>query len=185
MRLGARGSGFGARGHRGARGSGFGTRGGGDRVPSPEPRTPILFSFAAALICFSVPPSALAQTTVDTTITIRASGSTLEFQPPRVSVKHGTHARIRFVNEGTLPHNVVLPRDPGDIDQLAVEAYTAAETGYVPLTKPDKLLAYSALASPGDTVDVTLVVPPPGEYTYICLFPGHANSMFGTLRSLR
>jgi plastocyanin len=126
-----------------------------------------------------------AQTAVDTTITIRAVGSTLEFVPPRISAKAGTRIRIRFVNDGTLPHNVVLPRSEDDIDGLVQAAYQAAETGFVPLGAKAKLLAYSTLASPGQTVDLTFTMPAPGEYTYICLFPGHATSMFGTLRALR
>jgi plastocyanin len=126
-----------------------------------------------------------AQEAPDTTITIRAESSTLEFQPPRISAKQGTTVRLRFVNAGTLPHNVVIPRHDGDIDALAVAAYQAGETGYVPESEKGKLLAFTTLASPGDTVEVTFVVPPPGEYTYVCLFPGHANSMLGTLRSLR
>lgn len=126
-----------------------------------------------------------AQDKPDTTITIRADGSTLEFQPARISVKNGTRLRLRFVNAGTLPHNFVIPRTDEDIDALAVAAYQAGETGFVPVADREKLLAFTALASPGDTVDVTFVVPEPGEYTYVCLFPGHANSMLGTLRSLR
>jgi plastocyanin len=126
-----------------------------------------------------------AQTTVDTTITIRAVGSTLEFVPPRISARTGTRLRIRFVNEGTLPHNLVVPRSEDDIDGLVQAAYGAAESGFVPLGDRTMILAYSTLASPGQTVEVTLTVPPPGEYTYICLFPGHATSMFGTLRALR
>lgn len=139
---------------------------------------------AVGVLGGGVPPDAVAQAAVDTTITIRAAGSTLEFQPPRISVKHGRHVRIRFINDGTLPHNVVVPRRDEDIDALAVAAYGAAESGYVPLAREADLLAYSGLASPGDAVELTFVVPPPGEYTYICLFPGHATSMFGTLRSL-
>ena len=126
-----------------------------------------------------------AQNAPDTTITIRAESSTLEFLPSRISVKQGTTVRLRFANAGTLPHNVVIPRDDDDIDALAVAAYQAGETGYVPEAEKGKLLAFTMLASPGDTVEVTFVVPPPGEYTYVCLFPGHANSMLGTLRSLR
>jgi len=129
--------------------------------------------------------SARMQPPVDTTITIKATGSSLEFSPPNISVQNGKRVKIRFVNEGTLPHNIVLPRSADDIDALATDAYEAGETGYVPLESKDKLIAYSTLASPGQTVEVTFVVPPPGEYTYVCLFPGHANSMFGTLRSLR
>lgn len=121
----------------------------------------------------------------DTTITIRAESSTLEFQPAKISVKQGTTLRLRFVNAGTLPHNFVMPRSDDDIDAIALAAYQAGETGYVPNEAKDKLVAFTPLASPGDTVEVTFVVPEPGEYTYVCLFPGHANSMLGTLRSLR
>jgi azurin len=125
------------------------------------------------------------QAAVDTTITIKAIGSTLEFVPPRISAKTGTRLRIRFVNEGTLPHNVVLPRSEDDIDVLVQAAYAAAETGFVPLGMQEKIISHTALVSPGQTAELTLTVPPPGEYTYICLFPGHATSMFGTLRALR
>ena len=121
----------------------------------------------------------------DTTITIRASSSTLEFNPTRVSAKAGTRVRIRFVNDGTLPHNLVLPKKDDDIDALALAAYQASETGYVPMGLKDKLLSWTALASPGESVEATFVVPAAGEYTYVCLFPGHANSMLGTLRALK
>ena len=121
----------------------------------------------------------------DTTITIRAVGSTLEFSPTRVSAKAGTRLRLRFVNEGTLPHNVVVPRKDDDIDALALAAYGASETGYVPTALKAKLVGWTALASPGESVEVSFVVPEAGEYTYVCLFPGHSNSMLGTLRALK
>jgi plastocyanin len=122
---------------------------------------------------------------VDTTITIRASSSTLEFNPTRVSAKAGTRIRIRFVNDGTLPHNLVVPKKDDDIDALALAAYQAGETGYVPMDMKDKLVSWTALASPGESVEATFVVPAAGEYTYVCLFPGHSNSMLGTLRALK
>jgi azurin len=121
----------------------------------------------------------------DTTIIIRTTGSTLEFSPVRISAKTGTRVTVRLVNEGTLPHNIVIPRSEDDIEALGAAAYGAAETGYVPLAEKAKLLGYSALASPGQSVDMTFVMPAPGEYRYVCLFPGHYASMLGTLRSLR
>lgn len=127
----------------------------------------------------------LAQSAADTTITIRATGSTLEFTPTRVSAKAGTRVRIRFINEGTLPHNLVVPISDDDIDTLALAAYRAGETGYVPMDLRERLVAWTALASPGESVETTFVVPAAGEYTYVCLFPGHANSMLGTLRALK
>jgi len=121
----------------------------------------------------------------DTTITIRASSSTLEFLPPRVSAKAGTRLRIRFVNDGSLPHNVVVPKSDSDIDALVLAAYAAGETNYVPMAMKDKLVGWTTLASPGESVEMTFVVPAAGEYTYVCLFPGHSNSMLGTLRALK
>jgi azurin len=121
----------------------------------------------------------------DSTITIRAVGSTLEFTPTRVSAKAGTRLRLRFVNDGTLPHNLVVPRSDDDIDALALAAYQAGETGYVPMDLKAKLVGWTTLASPGETVEVSFVVPAAGEYTYLCLFPGHSNSMLGTLRALK
>ena len=49
----------------------------------------------------------------------------------------------------------------------------------------DKLVGWTTLASPGESVEMTFVVPAAGEYTYVCLFPGHSNSMLGTLRALK
>lgn len=118
-------------------------------------------------------------------LVLRASGSTLEFVPPRLSARSGTRVRIRFVNEGTLPHNIVVPRSEDDLDGLVTAAYAAGATGFVPLGDSAKLLGYSKLVSPGETAEVSFVMPAPGEYRYVCLFPGHANSMLGTLRSLR
>ena len=121
----------------------------------------------------------------DTTLVLRASGSTLEFVPARLSARSGARVRIRFVNDGTLPHNVVVPKDEDDLDALATAAYNAGASGFVPLGDTAKLLVYSKLVSPGDTAELSFVMPAPGEYRYVCLFPGHANSMLGTLRSLR
>jgi plastocyanin len=121
----------------------------------------------------------------DTTVVVRASGSTLEFQPSGLSVKTGTRVVLRFINEGTLPHNLVVPRNEDDIDALGVAAYEASETGYIPVAQKDKLLAFTTLASPGETVEVSFTVPPPGVYTFVCLFPGHYNTMLGKLRSLK
>jgi uncharacterized cupredoxin-like copper-binding protein len=114
-----------------------------------------------------------------------AMGSTLAFEAPEIAVKQGKRVRLRFMNHGTLPHNLVIAKTEDDIDVLAAAAGAAYATGYVPLELKDRMYAYSALASPGETVEFVFVVPPPGQYTYVCLISGHANSMLGTLRSLK
>ena len=121
----------------------------------------------------------------DTTLVLRASGSTLEFVPARLSARSGTRVRIRFINDGTLPHNVVVPINEDDLDALATAAYNAGASGFVPLGDSAKLLVYSKLVSPGETAELSFVMPAPGEYRYVFLFPGHANSKLGTLRTQR
>jgi len=120
----------------------------------------------------------------DTTVIVRAESSTLEFNPPELAVKQGTRLKLRFINAGTLPHNFVLVRHDDDIDSLAAVAARVGKD-FVPHAMEAKLVAWTTLASPGDTVEVTFIVPPPGVYTYVCLMTGHTNSMMGTLRSLR
>jgi len=141
-------------------------------------------TFVGAAVEIGVSGPAHSQPPVDTTIVIRASSSTLEFDPPAITAKAGTRVRLRFVNSGTLPHNLVLVKDDNDIDELAAAA-SKAGGDYVPLAQREKLIGYTTLASPGQTVELVFVVPPAGAYTYVCLLTGHSNSMLGTLRSLR
>ncbi|MGH7463560.1 MAG: plastocyanin/azurin family copper-binding protein [Longimicrobiales bacterium] len=122
---------------------------------------------------------------VDTTITIRTTGSNLEFSPSRISAKAGTRVRISYTNEGTLPHNIVLVKEEGDIDMLGMAAFQASKTDYVPVQHSERMIAHTELAVPGTTVEMTFVVPPAGEYFFVCLYPGHYNMMVGTLRSLK
>lgn len=121
----------------------------------------------------------------DTTINITSVGSDLQFLPDDIAAKAGTVLRIRYINEGTFPHNIVVVKNDDDIDPLGVAAFQAGSTDYVPLAMEDRMIAHSPLAAPGETVEFTFVVPPAGEYPFVCLYPGHYNMMLGTLRSLK
>jgi len=143
-----------------------------------------VFVFVGVRFGTEVSESALQQAPADTTIIVRASSSTLEFDPPAIAAKAGARVRLRFINTGTLPHNFVVVKNEDDIDALA-DAASKAGGDYVPLAQKEKMIAYSTLASPGQTVELVFVVPPAGVYTYVCLLSGHSNSMLGTLRALR
>lgn len=133
----------------------------------------------------SAMPASSQDAPADRTVTLRTQGSNLDFEPRQISAKAGTRLRVVYVNEGTLPHNFVLLHDEDDLDALGQASYQAQDTGFVPLaTHADRMIAFTALASAGDTVEVTFEVPPPGEYLFACTVPGHYNVMIGTLRSL-
>jgi plastocyanin len=145
-------------------------------------------AIAAAAVVLSAPiwtGDALHAQEPDTTITIHTTGSNLEFSPARIAAREGTRVRIRYVNEGTLPHNVVLVKDEADIDMLGLAAFQAGGTDYIPVQHEERMIAYTKLAVPGETVEMTFTVPPAGEYFFVCLYAGHYNMMVGTLRSLK
>lgn len=144
-----------------------------------------LWQVGAVALMAAAPHHLGAQATAPATvITLRTEGPNLEFLPALIAARAGTRVVLRYVNGGDLPHNLAIVRDEADIDMLVNAAYEAQGTGFIPVDMADRMIAYTPLLSPGDSVDLELVVPPPGSYTYICLFPGHANMMLGTLRSI-
>ena len=93
----------------------------------------------------------------------------------------GQKVVVTFKNVGTTPkfsmgHNfVVLDRsvNTGNVQTFLDKASTEAAHDYVP---PDakEVLAHSKLLGPGETETVTFNAPfVPGEYLYLCSFPGH------------
>ena len=119
--------------------------------------------------------------TATDTIELRSEGPTLQFLPDRISASSGERVLLRYENGGDLPHNFALFRREESIDRMASAAYDAESTGFIPVAAADELIAYTLLVSPGQTAEAEFIVPPPGRYTFICLFPGHAQMMLGVL----
>ena len=141
---------------------------------------------ALALMCYSHNAAAQTHTAApDTTIVIRSTGGELVFTPSQIAVKQGRRVRIRYVNDGTFPHNIVIVRKDDDIDAVGLAAFQAGSTGYVPMSEKARMIAWSPLAEPGQTVEFTFVAPAAGEYPFLCAYPGHYNMMLGTLKTLR
>lgn len=139
-------------------------------------------SSGAGASATSLPPMEVTGTATDT-LSLRAEGPTLEFLPDDLFASAGERVLLRFENGGELPHNFALFRSDGALDRFVNEAYEAQATDYIPPSSASELVAYSPLLSPGKTAEMEFVVPPPGSYTFICLFPGHGQMMLGTLTS--
>lgn len=109
----------------------------------------------------------------------------MRFEQTEFTVKPGQQVRLVFVNTATSPamqHNVVILTDPNAVDRVGTAAMEAGEANeYVPTD--EAILAHTSLAAPGETVEVTFTAPSePGDYKYICTFPGHYVMMQGTMR---
>jgi azurin len=70
-----------------------------------------------------------------------------------------------------------------DTDGFARASITARDNGYISPDYADQVIAHTAMLGAGQTDTITFTVPSePGEYDYICSFPGHyAGGMFGKL----
>ena len=122
-------------------------------------------------------------------ITMTPVGNKMEFEQTEFTVKAGTEITLKFENTATsaaMEHNVVLLTDNADatINRVGQAAMSAAANAYVP--EDDGVLAATDLAKPGETVTLTFTAPSePGEYAYICTFPGHYAMMQGTMRVIQ
>ena len=95
--------------------------------------------------------------------------------------KPGQKIAVTFKNVGTTPkfsmgHNfVMLDRtvNTGNVQTFLDKASTEASHDYVP-PGAKEVLAHSKLLGPGESETVTFNAPfIPGEYLYLCSFPGH------------
>ncbi len=113
---------------------------------------------------------------------------TLRFSVTQVDAKPGEKLTVKLTNKTSLPpvamsHNFVLLKKGADPSAIANAGVEAKDNGYIPTAMMDKIIAHTGLVAGGETKSVTFNAPKdPGDYTYICTFPGHyAAGMKGTL----
>lgn len=117
------------------------------------------------------------------TVVVPIEGSQLAYEKEEITATAGTELVIRLVNDGSMPHNLVLVRSDNAINPVGIAALDAADNEYIPESEMKRILGYTAMADPGETVELQITVPAPGEHPYICTFPGHFRSMQGVLIS--
>lgn len=118
-------------------------------------------------------------------VQIQTVGDEMHYQQTEFTVKPGQQVHLVFTNTATSPamhHNVVVLKDAEAINRVGMAGIEAGEANnYVP--QDEAILAHTTLAAPGESVEVTFTAPTePGEYKYICTFPGHYMTMQGTMR---
>lgn len=121
------------------------------------------------------------------TVTIQPQGNQMKFKQTEFTVPADTEVELVFENTASSPsmqHNVILLNEPPsdaifkEVGQQGVQA--GANEEYVP--DHDAILAATGISKPGETVSVTFTTPSePGEYGYVCTYPGHWATMQGTM----
>lgn len=126
-------------------------------------------------------------------ITLRALPDQMRYDVTEFRVFAGDRVRLVLRNEDFMPHNVVVcrPRDhvsPGAPEdngmEVALAAWALGEQATARHWVPEhaRVLAASKILD-GQMTDVVEFTAPdrPGRYPYVCTFPGHATSMWGTM----
>ena len=107
-----------------------------------------------------------------------ASSDEFVFTIDTMTAKAGEEVTVRFANNAvTQQHNWVLVQG-GTKDDVAV----AGLVDPVNWLSPDdpNVIASVNLISPGESAQVTFTAPEAGTYEFVCTFPGHNATMFGT-----
>jgi azurin len=116
-------------------------------------------------------------------LTIRARGNTMtemNFDQAELRIKAGTTVMLTLINESkdaSMLHNFVLI-ESGSAAKVAAEGLKeGADNNFTPRIK--EMLVSTVMTKPGETDAITFPAPEPGEYEFICTYPGHYTKMRG------
>lgn len=121
------------------------------------------------------------------TVQVTASDQ-MKFSVTEITAAPGERIRIVLRAFGKVPkvamaHNVVVLKNGTDVDAFIKASNMARDTGFIAAAFSKQIIAATALAGAGETVQVTFTVPAArGRYDFVCSFPGHyATGMRGVL----
>ncbi len=139
-----------------------------------------ILSLAGSALLFSLTACSRAPQAPPKEVTIQADDK-MRFDVTAIEAAPGQKIVVTFKNVGTTPkfsmgHNFVLldkTVNEQNVTKFLDAASMDAAHDYVPPGSKE-VLAHSKLLGPGETETVTFNAPyVPGQYLYLCSFPGH------------
>ena len=111
------------------------------------------------------------------------SNDLMKYNKSEIKVKAGKKVKITLKHIGKLDkqvmgHNFVLLKQGVDLAAFGNKAVSFADNGYIPEGTQD-VIAFTKIIGGGETAVVEFDAPAPGEYTFLCSFPGHYSMMKG------
>ncbi|MEM8531283.1 MAG: plastocyanin/azurin family copper-binding protein [Chloroflexota bacterium] len=118
---------------------------------------------------------------VSTDHTIQSDEGAFAFQQESIAVPVGEEVSVTFENVSGVQHNLVLVRGGDDVAATVnTDGNAVGAPSYLPEDQANIIAATSMLDGGGNET-ITFTIDEPGEYKYICTYPGHYPSMVGTL----
>jgi len=118
----------------------------------------------------------------DAVLTLSTKGEEMAYDKKILMVKPGQNVKLTFKNAGSMQHNVVVVK-PGKATEVARASIAAgAAKDWVASSSPS-VIAFTKMVDPNQSVTIEFTAPmDPGDYPYVCTFPGHDTTMRGVLK---
>ena len=116
-------------------------------------------------------------------ITISTIEGKMLYDIKEFEVKTGDSVSLKFRNLDFPPHNLLIVK-PGKADEVAKMAIELGDKGFSKQWRPDtELILWGSTALNHKEEDlIKFIAPEPGNYPYVCTFPGHAMMMRGVMK---
>lgn len=118
-------------------------------------------------------------------VVVRTLREQMQYDTKYFVVQAGKPVEVTLDNGDAMPHNLVITV-PGAVQEVAVAAGTMpppsddTKKAYVP--DSPKVLDSLAMVQPDESATMTFTAPKtPGEYDFVCTFPGHWVRMYGVM----
>ncbi len=112
----------------------------------------------------------------------------MSFDKKTIEIKAGETISLTLDNQTTLPklsmgHNLIILKKDADMTAYATKAMGAKDTEFVPADEEMKamVIAHTKLLGAKEKDTITFSIKEPGEYKFLCTFPGHYAVMNGTI----
>ena len=119
-----------------------------------------------------------------TTVRIGTVVEKMKYDLSEFTVKPGKKIKLIFANPDFMPHNLVFTK-PNKADSIAQQALNLGAKGFAMAFVPESpdVLWSSKLVDHGKEEEMTFTSPEkPGDYPYVCTFPGHHILMRGVMK---
>jgi azurin len=118
-------------------------------------------------------------------VVIRTLREQMEYDTRYFVVQAGKPVEVTLENADAMPHNLVITA-PGAMQEIAVQAGSMpppmddSKKAYIP--DNPKVLDSLSMVQPDESATMTFTAPKtPGEYDFVCTFPGHWVRMYGVM----
>jgi putative heme-binding domain-containing protein len=159
-----------------------------------EPDAVSAFQFAADLAALLSPDKAKAVAKTlrglgVSVFVVRTIPEQMLYDKTLIVVEAGKPVEIVLINDDAMPHNLVViaPGTLEEVGNVAEKMPPAPDTqGRLYVPDSPKVLHATKLVDAGQQTKLAFTAPEePGDYHYVCTFPGHWRRMVGTLAVVR